>query len=215
MEYVLLSGHAELFLLIYFVTGIAFLPVWIGIARRMGKKRAWLASMAINTGAFVGVFFLGPGDAAIYGVLVALSGIGFGATLALPSSIQADVIDYDELLTCQRREGQYVGLWNIAKKLAAAVGVGAGLAILGWAGYQPNVEQSAGVVFTLKVLYAGVPSLFNLIAFAIALAYPIDGRIHGEIRAAVAERGLGAKVQDPLNPSRNLDDNICNQGVDR
>ncbi len=215
VEYVLLSGHAELFLLIYFVTGIAFLPAWIGIARRMGKKRAWLASMAINTGAFVGVFFLGPGDAAIYGVLVALSGIGFGATLALPSSIQADVIDYDELLTCQRREGQYVGLWNIAKKLAAAVGVGAGLAILGWAGYQPNVEQSAGVVFTLKVLYAGVPSLFNLIAFAIALAYPIDGRIHGEIRAAVAERGLGAKVQDPLNPSRNLDDNICNQGVDR
>jgi GPH family glycoside/pentoside/hexuronide:cation symporter len=215
VEYVLLSRHAEMFLLIYFVTGVAFLPAWIRIARRVGKKRAWLASMAINTGAFVGVFFLGPGDAAIYAVLVALSGIGFGATLALPSSIQADVIDYDELLSCQRREGQYVGLWNIAKKLAAALGVGAGLAILGWAGYRPNVEQSDQVVYTLKLLYAGVPSLFNLIAFAIALAYPIDGRIHGEIRAAVAKRGLGAQVQDPLNPARSLNDNVCKQGVDR
>ena len=71
--------------------------------------------MAINTGAFVGVFFLGPGDAAIYGILVFLSGIGFGATLAIPSAIQADVIDYDELLTGERREGQYIGLWSISK----------------------------------------------------------------------------------------------------
>ena len=35
--------------------------------------------MAINTGASIGVFFLGPGDASIYGALVFLSGIGFGA----------------------------------------------------------------------------------------------------------------------------------------
>ena len=72
VEYVLLSRHAEAFLLLYFVTGILFLPVWIKIARRTGKKNAWLASMAVNTGAFIGVFFLGPGDAAIYGVLVFL-----------------------------------------------------------------------------------------------------------------------------------------------
>ena len=78
--------------------------------------------MAINTGAFAGVFFLGPGDAAIYGILVFLSGIGFGATLAIPSAIQADVIDYDELLTGERREGQYIGLWSISKKFAAAMG---------------------------------------------------------------------------------------------
>jgi len=104
----------------------------VTLARRIGKKHAWLLSIAINTGAFVGVFFLGPGDALIYGVLVFLSGIGLGATLALPSSIQADVIDYDELLTGERREGRYIGLWSIAKKLAAAVGVGAGLSILVW-----------------------------------------------------------------------------------
>ena len=72
--------------------------------------------MALNTGAFVGVFFLAPGDTLLYGLLVFLSGIGFGATLAIPSAIQADVIDYDELLTGERREGQYIGLWSISKK---------------------------------------------------------------------------------------------------
>ena len=204
VEYVLESPLADFFLMLYFVTGIIFLPAWIMISRRTGKKAAWLASMAINTGAFAGVFFLGPGDAAIYGILVFLSGIGFGATLAIPSAIQADVIDYDELLTGERREGQYIGLWSISKKFAAAVGIGAGLSILGMVGYTPNVEQSAEVQMTLRVLYALVPSLCNMVAIVIACAYPISGRIHAEIRKAIARRQAGLPATNPLKPSQTL-----------
>jgi GPH family glycoside/pentoside/hexuronide:cation symporter len=204
VEYVLQSQLADFFLLLYFVTGIIFLPGWILISRRTGKKAAWLGSMAINTGAFVGVFFLGPGDAAIYGVLVFLSGIGFGATLAIPSAIQADVIDYDELLTGERREGQYIGLWSISKKFAAAVGIGAGLSILGMAGYTPNAEQPAEVLMTLRVLYALVPSLCNIVAIVIAFAYPISSRIHADIRKAIAQRQAGLTATNPLKPAQTL-----------
>ena len=204
VEYVLQSDMADVFLLLYFTTGILFLPGWIIIARRTGKKAAWLASMAINTGAFIGVFFLGPGDTAIYGALVFLSGIGFGATLAIPSAIQADVIDYDELLTGERREGQYIGLWSIAKKFAAAVGVGVGLLILGLVGYTPNVEQSEQVRLTLRILYALVPSLCNIIALFIALAYPISSSIHKDIRTAIAQRQRGLPVVNPLKPAQTL-----------
>jgi GPH family glycoside/pentoside/hexuronide:cation symporter len=38
------SPHADFFLLLYFMTGIVFLPGWVFLARRMGKKRAWLLS---------------------------------------------------------------------------------------------------------------------------------------------------------------------------
>jgi GPH family glycoside/pentoside/hexuronide:cation symporter len=202
VEYVLQSKQADLFLLIYFVTGVLFLPGWIFLARRFEKKVTWLAAMVINTGAFIGVFFLGPGDAHIYGVLVFLSGIGFGATLAIPSAMQADVIDYDELLTGERREGQYIGIWSITKKLAAALGVGIALAILGAVGYTPNVEQSEQVQFTLRVMYALIPSLCNMAAFVIALAYPISRRVHREILAAISERRAGRTVADPLRPER-------------
>jgi GPH family glycoside/pentoside/hexuronide:cation symporter len=204
VEYVLQSKMADTFLLLYFITGIVFLPGWIRIARRSGKKAAWLASMAVNTGAFFGVFFLGPGDAAIYGILVFFSGIGFGATLAIPSAIQADVIDYDELLTGERREGQYIGLWSIAKKLAAAVGVGAGLSVLGLVGYIPNVEQTAQVQFTLRTLYALVPCVCNTIAFFIALAYPISSSKHKDIREAIAQKKEGRQVPNPLKPGQTL-----------
>ena len=205
VEYVLGSKLADFFLVLYFVTGIVFLPAWVLLSRRIGKKWAWIASMAINTGSFVGVFFLGPGDATIYGILVFFSGIGLGATIALPSAMQADVIDYDELLTGERREGQYIGLWSLAKKLGAALGVGLSLSILSYAGYTPNVEQSEAVRMTLRVLYALIPSLFNLLGLGIALFYPIHPKAHQEILAAIQKRRTGQKVQDPLKPERILE----------
>ncbi len=204
VEYVLQSSRADLFLFLYFVTGIAFLPGWVLLARRIGKKKAWILSMMVNTGAFAGVLLLGPGDAGIYGGLVALSGLGFGATIAIPSAMQADVIDYDELITGERREGTYVGLWSITKKLAAALGVGLALSLLGTVGYEPNTVQPEGVVRMLRVLYAGVPCVCNGVALLIALAYPISSRVHEDIRDAVARRKQGLEVEDPLRPGRVL-----------
>lgn len=200
VQYVLGSERADLFLVLYFVTGIVFLPMWVSLSRRTGKKAAWLASMVINTGAFFWVFFLGPGDEILYGALVFLSGIGFGATLAIPSAIQADVIDYDELIAGDRREGLYIGLWSIAKKLAAAVGVGAGLAMLGTSGYQPGVAQSDSVVMTLRILYALVPCLCNALAIVIAFSYPINEGVHRQIRSGIETRAAGQPVEDPLVP---------------
>lgn len=188
VAYVLEASHAEGFLLIYFLTGIVFLPLWIKISRKTGKKNAWLMSMVINTGAFMGVFFLGPGDAVIYGILVFISGIGFGAGLALPSAIQADVIDYDQVLTGQRREGRYMGLWSIAKKLSAALGVGLGLWLLGRAGYQPNTVQSDSVVMMLRVLYALVPCLCNILSMVIISFYPLSEQRHATIRQQIEAR---------------------------
>jgi GPH family glycoside/pentoside/hexuronide:cation symporter len=198
VEHVLRSERADLFLFLYFVSGILMLPAWIALARRYGKKEAWLVSMAVNTLAFAGVFFLGPGDELAYGLLVVLSGLGFGATLALPSAIQADVIDYDELLSGRRQEGWYIGIWSVFKKLAAALGVGLGLTVLGAAGYVPGAEQPPGVVSALRLLYALLPCLCNLAAIGIALRFPISRRVHGEILAAIEARRAGGEAPDPL-----------------
>jgi GPH family glycoside/pentoside/hexuronide:cation symporter len=204
VEYVLQSSQADLFLLLYLVTGVAFLPAWIALARRIGKKNAWLLAMIVNTGIFLGVFFLGPGDELLYGVLVVGSGLGFGASLALPSAIQADVIDYDELLTGRRREGRYIGLWSIAKKLAAATGVGIGLTVLGGVGYAPGTDQPDTVVFTLRILYALVPCLCNIVAIMIIWTFPLNARAHRDIRAAIEDRRSGRTTTDPLRPGRRI-----------
>lgn len=200
VEYVLESGSADLFMLLYLVTGILFLPLWVRLAAGSDKKTAWLVATAINTSAFFGVYFLGPGDAAWYAVLVVLSGIGFGATVAIPSSMQADVIDYDELLSGRRREGSYLGVWSVARKAAAAIGVGLGLRVLDQAGYVPNAPQSDEVRQTLSTLYALFPCACNAAGFLLALAYPIGRGKHAAILDAIEERRAGRAVQDPLRP---------------
>lgn len=62
---------------------------------------------------------------------------------------------------------------NIA---AQKMDIRTGLSILGMAGYTPNAEQPAAVLTTLRVLYALVPSICNVMAMAIAFAYPIRDR---------------------------------------
>jgi len=192
VTYVLQIQNAELFLLLYLAVGIAFLPLWVRLARIWSKKSAWLLAMGLNTIAFMGVMFLGPGDVWAYGLLVTLSGTGMGATIALPSAMQADVIDYDAAQSGQRREGLYIGLWSISRKMAAALGVGVALTVLGAVGYQPNVTQTPQVVLALKVLYALVPALFNLLGIIIALFYPLNRSSH---------QALVARLQTAHSPA--------------
>ncbi len=197
VEYVLgeETAFANLALIVYFLLGFCCLPFWVWLAGKIGKKEAWMGAMLVNTTAFAGVFFLGSGDATLYMVLVSCSAIGYGATLALPSSMQADVIDYDELKNGERNEGTFVGFWAVAKKLSAALGAGIGLQVLGATGYQPNIAQSEETVFALRFLYAAVPSICSFIAMCIAWKYPIDEDKHREIRAEIEARTKTEEVR--------------------
>ena len=69
------------------------------------------------------------------------------------------------------------------------------------AGYVPNAEQPETVLLALRTLYALVPSLCNIAAFFIALAYPISGDRHREIRDAIEQRKKGKPFVNPLKPA--------------
>ncbi len=190
LDYWLGIKDPSLYLVLYFLVGFILLPFWLYLASRIGKKKAWLAAMCINTGAFAGVYFIGKGDTNLYMLLACISGVGYGASLALPSAMQADVIDLDELQHNTRKEGQFIGFWSIAKKLAAAIGGGLALTLLDWSGYVANREQSESTLSMLRLLYAGVPCICNFIAILIAWNYPIDEKMHNQIRVSLDARKI-------------------------
>jgi GPH family glycoside/pentoside/hexuronide:cation symporter len=192
--YVLGVENVGLYLVAFLGAGLAALPLWTIAARRFGKKQAWLAALAVNTVPFAFVFPLGRGDTTRFAVLIVLSGFGAIATVALAPSMQADAIDHDELQTGERRDGQLIGLWMIAEKLAAALGVGIALPLLGAVGYVPNAVQSPQVLLTLRILYIVVPCVCNALAFVVLLGYPLDRRAHAEILTALARRRAEAEA---------------------
>jgi GPH family glycoside/pentoside/hexuronide:cation symporter len=189
VQYVLGSAAGPLFLAVYLGIGAATVPLWIWLARRLEKRRAWLLALGVNTMAFVPALLLGRGDALIFGVIVALSALGVGGVMAIPPSMQADAIDYDEWTSGTRREGEYIGFWSIVKKLAAALSAGLAFPILDFSGYVPGSEQQVpAALWTLRLLYVGTPSLCNLIAISIAWRYPIDRVTHEKIRDEIDAR---------------------------
>ena len=121
-EYVV--GRADLapvFILSYMVPSIASVPLWVPLSRRFGKKRLWIFSMLLTAFSFGGMFFLGEGDIVLISVLAASAGVAAGAGATIGPSIQADVIDFDEYLTGQRKEGAYFAAWNFVFKASFGI----------------------------------------------------------------------------------------------
>ncbi len=159
-----------LFLVVYFVAGAAGMPLWVRLAAATGKSRAWLLAMLMALAVFVWAYFLGPGDVAAFVVVCALSGLAFGADLALPASLLADIIDDDENKSGSRPDGAYFGLWHLLEKLALALAAGTALPLLQWLGYQPG--GTAGSASALSLVYALLPCV---IKFAAVLALWLAG----------------------------------------
>ncbi len=191
------------FLLAYFVSGAAWLPAWIWLARRIGKLRVWLLNFGIGISGGAGLFMMGPGDEYWVLLLLAYTGMQFGAGFFIGPAMQADVIDYDELHTGKRREAQYGAFWAIVTKLVVIPSAAFPLAFLGMMGYVPNQPQSPDVIFAIRAIFSLAPAFFSLIAFFFALRYPISERIHRDIQIGVAKHAAGETTIDPLT-SREL-----------
>lgn len=107
---------------------LAALPLMAGLARWRGKKWVFAAGMLSLSlylpfwyvvGSLPGIPIIAQGLA-----YVALSGIPFAALHVFPGALMADVIDYDELRTGQRREAIYYGMQETLKKIAFALSTG-------------------------------------------------------------------------------------------
>lgn len=187
-----------IFLATYFGAGFLCLPLWVMLARRFGKRPAWLASFFMGITGGSAMFFLGEGDVIPMLILIAWAGSSFGAGLFLGPAMQADVIDYDELHTGKRREAQYAGFWAMLPKFVAIPSAAIPIAILGAIGYVPNAVQTPAVVFAIRAIFALTPALASTLAFFIAWRFPIDERMHRAILDGIAQHARGENAIDPL-----------------
>ncbi|MCB0330625.1 MAG: MFS transporter [Bdellovibrionales bacterium] len=163
VEDVLGVSDSTPFVLQYFIgAGIGF-PFWLYAARRVNKADLWIIGVLLNTIFFFFVIYLPAGATIWYSICVVGSGLGLGGILAIPTAIQADIIEFDCEQSKERREGSFVGLWAIVRKLSAAIGVAGVLYLLAKAGYEP--EETASVTpamqTLIRYLYCLLPCLLN------------------------------------------------------
>ena len=175
------------FLFLYFLCGIAGVPLWLAVAKRTGKHRAWSIAMLGACAIFILVPLIGPGDLPAFAAICILTGLALGADLALPAAIQADVIDVDRLETGTRRSGLYFALWGLATKLALALAVGLAFPLLDLAGFETEGTGEDGLVM-LVALYALLPVALKLAAIALMWRFPLDRAAHDKLVADIARQ---------------------------
>jgi len=176
------------FIFAYMGASILFIGMWLPLSRRFGKTRLWLCSMLLTAGAFGGMFFLEKDSIYLISFLAMLGGTAAGCGAMIGPSIQADVIDFDEYETGQRKEGTYFAAWNFVFKSATGITIMATLSVLDFVGFEPNVEQNEDVKFAIIALYSLAPLVCYLIGALMLNSFSLDEAEHTRIRQILDAR---------------------------
>ncbi len=196
-------SHMGGMLLTYFGSGFLSIPVWLWLSRRFGKRDVWVWHYGLPVTATLALYFLPqvfPGASAVapmYAILVG-AGAGFAAGAFLAPSMQADVIDYDELYTGKRREAQYGALWAMATKFAVIPSASIPLAVVAAVGFERNVAQSEAVIWTIRAIYGLAPCAMSLTAMLISRCFPITEPVHRAVVEGIEAHRRGERALDPL-----------------
>lgn len=174
-------GQRSLFILLYFLSAIAAISLWLPLSRRFGKHRIWCWTMAAACVSFAVVPLIPQGGFAAFGAVCVVTGVALGADLVLPPAIQADVVDYDRLRSGRSRAGLQFALWSMSTKLALAAAVGLALPVLEASGFDPTAPNDDGIR-TLGVIYALIPAVIKMTAIAVVWRFPLTAERHALIR---------------------------------
>jgi GPH family glycoside/pentoside/hexuronide:cation symporter len=102
------------------------------------------------------------------------AGIGVGFGYVAPFAMVPDTIEYDAVISGERKEGAYYGMWTFFSKLGTNLSVFASGLILSLGGYLANQEQGGAAISAIKLLIGPIPALVFLGALLIIEGYALD-----------------------------------------
>lgn len=208
------ATQAHGLLLIYFISGIVGVPLWMLLGRRIGKHRALQAACvyaALVTlmllilphfdpsdppvrfdFAFAGepisiVLLPGHMMLAMLGMLIA--GLHQGSSALLLRAMLADVVDADTLKTGQKRAGLFNGLMLTTSKVGLATGP-ITYAVLAVFGFDTALggNNSPEAMGALNWMFIGAPAIIFLLTAASLFLYRLDETSQKALRAEIDAR---------------------------
>ena len=158
------------------------MPVWLKLSKKIPKHRVWCFAMMYASGVFLLTIFVGEGDLYLFAFICFFSGAALSVDLAIPSSIQADLIDMETLNGGKRRTSTFFSLWSIATKGAIAVSSGLGFLALSYVGFSVSGNNTETALWVLTSLYAIVPIILKLVSITLMWNFKLDRTFHQNIQ---------------------------------
>lgn len=168
------------------------LPFWLRVAKHHDKKTIFIFGAAWWIGAQIFIFAAEPEWPRWMMFAVAgLAAVGYAVADLMPWAMIGDVIDEDELVTGERREGVYVGFFTFLRKLGGATAVALTGVALDWSGFAGDATremQTQTALDAVRVLTGIAPAVFLALAIWIALGYPLSRAAHQEVLDRIRRR---------------------------
>ena len=190
LDYVLQTpGSTGLYLFSAVFSSLISIPFWLSASRRFGKKRVWYWSVVVKALLFATLFGVGEGDMVLLAVVTVGFGLMNGCGTVVGPSLKADVVDWDEAHTGERKEGSYFATWNFAQKSAGGVAVWAVGVTLALTGFVPNAVQSLETIEGIRLLAAGIPVLLHVGALLLISRFSLGEDEHRMLRGKLEDAG--------------------------
>src|SRR5262249_989707 len=165
--------YASLLLLLYYCAGVGFIPVVLRLSYRFGKHPTLIGAALFNVVFTPFVLVIPPGNVVVAALMLLFFGINVGSSNILYRSIMADVVDYDELETGQRRTGLFYALLTFTAKVGSAVAIAVVYWMLAVIGFKPEGPNTDAAIRGLLLVFIGVPIACNLFVAAVMWRFPI------------------------------------------
>ena len=184
---------APVIILAYLLPSALSVPLWIPLSQKLGKIRLWVFSLVFTGMAFGSIFIITFLDSvttrlAVMFIGAALGGMAAGCGGAIGPSVKGDVIDYDEYLTGERKEGSYFAALNFVFKSASGIMLLVTGFVLQFSGFVPNQPQTIQVKIALLSLYGLVPLVFySLGAYLLHTRFKFGEKEHAAMKKEMAE----------------------------
>ncbi|MFT5233132.1 MAG: GPH family glycoside/pentoside/hexuronide:cation symporter [Candidatus Krumholzibacteriia bacterium] len=161
------------------------------LATRIGKRRAFFVSIGVSIiGYGLKWVCYNPEIPLLVMLPAPLIAFSFGGLFTLIPSMVADVVDTDELITHERREGMFGSIFWWMVKLGMAAALAAGGYLLNTTGFDIDLggEQSARTITLLRFFDAGIPMVTSAIAIWAVYKFPITEESAHKTRLALEAR---------------------------
>lgn len=192
MTYIVLRPEAlHIVLGAIILTQMAFLPVVIKGAIKVGKAKVYMYSSLIVIAGLVLIGFFNPyWPAWSIFAIAAIIGAGLCGLIVMPWAMFPDVTDISELAFDERRAGSFAGIMTFLRKSSSAFIIFFIALMLEFAGYiKPIIingekvaqEQPEILITALRLSVSIIPIVFIIIAIYAARKYPLSRTIHDKL----------------------------------
>lgn len=144
------------------------------IANKIGKKKTFFGAMTLAAILSVVFYFFGKEDVMLIMLFQVLISICAGCIFPLIWSMYADSADYSEWKQGRRATGLVFSASSMSQKFGWTIGGAATGWLLGYYGFQANVEQSVVTQNGIQLMLSILPAIAAVISVLFILFYPLN-----------------------------------------